>query len=426
MSFAPIISIKNLGKRYRLGAALGHDTLRDHLAHGFRSLKNLFGGNGRGTPSGPSTPPREFWALNEVSFDVMPGEVIGVIGRNGAGKSTLLKILSQITEPTAGEVRMRGRTASLLEVGTGFHHELTGRENIFLNGAVLGMSQAEIRSRFDNIVTFAEIGPFLDTPVKRYSSGMYVRLAFAVAAHLEPEILVVDEVLAVGDAQFQKKCLGRMKQVGGEGRTVLFVSHNMAAVNGLCQRVIWLDQGRLREDGPTSQVTTNYLTSGAHLSGRCEWPEGIANPNITEFKLRSIALRNERGEITSRFDNRESFSIEMEYEIQKPLPFCRVGIIVGTADGVTVFEAYDEDNKGIAPVRQPGRHLSRCVIPGNLLNPDRYTLSFNAGMPNVKNLARLETVLMFDIEKTDGFSEYHHFRRAGIIHPHLDWEVCVL
>jgi lipopolysaccharide transport system ATP-binding protein len=417
---APIISIRNLGKRYRLGDALVHDTLRDHLMHAARSVKGWFQSSA-GKEASPGRP-EDFWALKDVSFDVQRGEVLGIIGRNGAGKSTLLKILSQITEPTEGEIRVKGRIASLLEVGTGFHPELSGRENIFLNGAILGMSRREILRRFDEIVEFAEVGKFLDTPVKRYSSGMYVRLAFAVAAHLEPEILVVDEVLAVGDAQFQKKCLGRMKQVGSEGRTVFFVSHNMAAVNGLCQRVVWLDQGRLQQDGATEQITTNYLTSGARMTGRCEWPEGAANPNVNEFKLHAITLRNERGGVVSRFDNRESFSVEMEYEVLKPLPFCRVGIIVNTTDGVTVFDAYDVDNEKIAPARTPGRYRSRCVIPGNLLNPDRYILSFNAGMPNVKNLARLDGVLVFEVEKGAGFSEYFHFRRAGIINPRLHWE----
>lgn len=247
---APVISVRNLGKQYHLGAALAHDTLRDQLAHLVKSL-------GRRAPRREA---ESFWALRDVSFDVQPGEVIGVIGRNGAGKSTLLKILSQITEPTAGEIRVRGRLASLLEVGTGFHPELTGRENIFLNGAILGMSRAEIKSKFDEIVAFAEVEKFLDTPVKRYSSGMYVRLAFAVAAHLEPEILVVDEVLAVGDAQFQNKCLGKMESVAKQGgRTVLFVSHNMTAVQMLCGRAVHLAGGRLVGVGPVEEQIRHYL-----------------------------------------------------------------------------------------------------------------------------------------------------------------------
>ncbi|MCX8157193.1 MAG: ABC transporter ATP-binding protein [Verrucomicrobiae bacterium] len=246
----PIISVRGLGKRYRLGAALAQDTLRDHLTH-------LVGGLWR---RDQRKEPQELWALREVSFDVGAGEVLGIIGRNGAGKSTLLKVLSQITEPTEGEARVRGRLASLLEVGTGFHPELTGRENIYLNGAILGMSKAEIRRKFDEIVAFAEVEEFLDTPVKRYSSGMYVRLAFAVAAHLEPEILLVDEVLAVGDVAFQEKCLGKMREVTrGGGRTVLFVSHNMAAVQALCGRALWLDRGRVMGVGPVEEQVARYL-----------------------------------------------------------------------------------------------------------------------------------------------------------------------
>jgi lipopolysaccharide transport system ATP-binding protein len=254
----PIISVRGLGKQYRLGSAVRHDTLRDQLAHGTRSVGQWLSGGAPARPDGAE--PEIFWALKDVSFDVAPGEVVGIIGRNGAGKSTLLKILSQITEPTEGEVRLRGRVASLLEVGTGFHPELTGRENIFLNGAILGMSRAEIRRKFDDIVAFAEVEKFLDTPVKRYSSGMYVRLAFAVAAHLEPEILIVDEVLAVGDAAFQSRCMGKMEDVARQsGRTVLFVSHNMTAVQILCRRAVHLHDGRVRGIGPVDEQIRQYL-----------------------------------------------------------------------------------------------------------------------------------------------------------------------
>jgi len=256
---APIISVRNLGKRYELGATLAHDTLRDHLVHAAKSLGGMFRAS---APDGgvPARNSNSFWALQDVSFEVEEGEVIGVIGSNGAGKSTLLKILSQITEPTTGEIHIRGRLASLLEVGTGFHGELSGRENIFLNGAILGMSQAEIRAKFDEIVAFAEVEKFLDTPVKRYSTGMYVRLAFAVAAHLEPEILVVDEVLAVGDAAFQAKCLGKMEEVATQqGRTVFFVSHNMSVIQSLCRRVLHLRNGRVLGVGHPDEQIQAYL-----------------------------------------------------------------------------------------------------------------------------------------------------------------------
>src|ERR1700693_4989791 len=264
---APVISIETLSKRYLVGhraersAYHSYTDFRDVMVRELRNAarKALDVVSGRQVVQGDSV--EEFWALKDVSFEVQEGEVLGIIGRNGAGKSTLLKILSRITEPTSGRITLRGRVASLLEVGTGFHPELTGRENIYLNGAILGMNRAEIRKKFDEIVAFAEVDRFLDTPVKRYSSGMYVRLAFAVAAHLEPEILIVDEVLAVGDAEFQKKCLGKMNEVSNGGRTVLFVSHNMAAVENLCQRGIVLERGRAVFDGSSKDAVHHYLTS---------------------------------------------------------------------------------------------------------------------------------------------------------------------
>ncbi len=270
----PAISVSGLGKRYVIQHESRHDTLRDTLHHTARKLWRRVRWGTRFTSE-------DFWALRDVSFDIQPGEVVGVIGRNGAGKSTLLKILSRITEPTTGRIALRGRVASLLEVGTGFHPDLTGRENVFLNGAILGMSRAEIRRKFDEIVAFAEVERFLDTPVKRYSSGMYVRLAFSVAAHLEPEILIVDEVLAVGDTQFQKKCLGKMQDVArGEGRTVLFVSHNMAAVQHLCGRCVFLRQGQVAAVGPTAEIVEGFLSEGSTQEGwnytrRCPWIEVV-------------------------------------------------------------------------------------------------------------------------------------------------------
>src|SRR3954464_7076126 len=270
----PILEIRGLSKQYHLGARSGPkmDNLREFLQRGITApFSTLMGKNGENSGA---VKLQTFWALKDVNFDVHQGDVLGVIGRNGAGKSTLLKILSRITTPTSGEVTVRGRLASLLEVGTGFHPELTGRENIFLNGAILGMRKAEIRRHFDEIVAFAEVEKFLDTPVKHYSSGMYVRLAFAVAAHLNPEILVVDEVLAVGDAGFQKKCLGKMGEVSRGGRTVLFVSHNMAAVKSLCSRAVWLQRGQVAADGPTSWVVDEYHRNAAAIGTHRTWLPG--------------------------------------------------------------------------------------------------------------------------------------------------------
>jgi lipopolysaccharide transport system ATP-binding protein len=287
----PVISVRGLSKRYVLGTMAGHDTLRDQLVHGAKALWSAIAGAKPGVNGADAD---EFWALRDISFELGRGEVLGVVGRNGAGKSTLLKLLSQITEPTEGEIRIRGRVASLLEVGTGFHPELTGRENVFLNGAVLGMTRKEIRARFDQIVAFAEVEKFLDTPVKRYSSGMYVRLAFAVAAHLDPEILIVDEVLAVGDIQFQKKCMGKMEDVGKQGRTVIFVSHNMNVVESLCSRALLLDHGRLCMDDAARTVVrrciedSHSLPKGGQLANRAD-RKGTGAARATSFRVLNAA-----------------------------------------------------------------------------------------------------------------------------------------
>lgn len=296
----PIIEVKNLSKLYQIGAKEAYGSLREEIMQAVTApFKRRF------SPDTASDTDSTLWALKDVSFEVNEGEVVGIIGRNGAGKSTLLKILSRITEPTSGRVTMRGRVASLLEVGTGFHPELTGRENIFLNGALLGMSSAEIRKKFNEIVAFSEIEKFLDTPVKRYSSGMYVRLAFAVAAHIEPEILIVDEVLAVGDAQFQKKCLGKMGEVAKGGRTVLFVSHNMAAIQNICRRAIFLSQGEIIEDGATELVVERYLTDSIKrvpisLSER-EDRQGTGDIKFTSVKFQNCRNENVESFVSGNF-----------------------------------------------------------------------------------------------------------------------------
>ncbi len=314
----PIITVANLGKRYVLTHEQRHDTLRDTLVHGARGLLRHWRG-------GPDPTREEFWALRDVNFSVNRGEVVGIIGRNGAGKSTLLKILSRITEPTTGRVGIRGRVASLLEVGTGFHPELSGRENIHLNGAILGMSRAEIRSKFDEIVAFAEVERFLDTPVKHYSSGMYVRLAFAVAAHLEPEILIIDEVLAVGDAAFQKKCLGKMESVATKkGRTILFVSHNLAAVQRLCTRALYLEGGRVKIAGTVSEAEQQFLADLA--AGAAPGSRGIVrndNPDFTVTEFSAVVA----GATSKVVGAGESVTFRLRYRCAKPAAF---------ADGISV------------------------------------------------------------------------------------------
>jgi lipopolysaccharide transport system ATP-binding protein len=358
-----------------------------------------------------------FWALKDISFDVKKGEVVGIIGRNGAGKSTLLKILNRITEPTSGTAEIYGRVGALLEIGTGFHPELTGRENIFMNGAILGMSRAEIRRKFDEIVAFADIEKFLDTPVKRYSSGMYVRLAFAIAAHLDPEILLIDEVLAVGDTEFQKKCLGKMEDVATkEGRTVIFVSHNLGAIAQLCSRTIWLDAGMIRVIGEASNVVAQYLTADARR-GEIVWPDGTANRYVDEFKLFAIRIRNAEGRVTSILENTKPFSIEIDYAITKPLWNLRVGFALMTSTGSCVFETYDADHPEFRSGRAPGRYTARCQIPGQLLSPATYLISVNAGMPRNKNLCAPGNVLVLDVEDTSAMPA-----RRGIIRPNLRWK----
>jgi lipopolysaccharide transport system ATP-binding protein len=362
-----------------------------------------------------------FWALQEATFEVRQGDVIGLIGRNGAGKSTLLKILSRITEPTTGEIHVRGRVGSLLEVGTGFHPELTGRENVFLNGAILGMRKVEIAKKFDEIVAFAEVEKFLDTPVKHYSSGMYTRLAFAVAAHLEPEILVVDEVLAVGDSAFQKKCLGKMGLVASEGRTVIFVSHNMGAINRLCSLALWLDRGRIVENGPTSEVVAKYLITDSSDSGKCEWAEGTADPGVEEFRLFSVGILNQQGEVASVVDVRYPFMLSFDYELRKQLPYCRVGFALATADGTVLFDSYDTDQEAHQGERRPGRYQFRCEVPGHLLLPGAYSISVAAGMPGLKTLLWRENVLSLTVEET-AISGDTRAQPYGLIRPKLKWE----
>ena len=443
------IRVEHLGKRYRLGQ-VHHDLLAEKLVAGLGwTVKRLRGvlkpeadraesgshagdraaGRSQARPgeAGPlfdvDSQPGHIWALHEVSFEVRRGEVLGVIGHNGAGKSTLLKILTGVTEPSEGKAWLDGRVGSLLEVGTGFHPELTGRENIHLNGAILGMKRTEIDSKFEEIVDFSGVETFIDTPVKRYSSGMRVRLGFAVAAHLDPEILLVDEVLAVGDASFRKKCLGKIGSVAREGRTVMFVSHNMAAITRLCERVLWLQAGRLSMDGPSDDVVARYLTANAALDGQRVWADGIANSGVTELALRSVRTRNNRGEVTAALDVREPFWIEIEYDVCEPLPLCRVGVLITTADGTVLFETYDADREEFAGERQPGRFMSRCQVPANLFSPGRLVVSVNAGIPAVKNMAYLEGALTIDIENTGVVGSHLHHDRRGLICPILDWEL---
>lgn len=418
-----VVSAENLSKSYRLGV-IGTGTFYGDLARWWALRQGKpdpylrVDETGNGGRTGDT-----IWALKDMSFTVEQGEAVGIIGRNGAGKSTLLKILSRVTAPTSGVVRVRGRIASLLEVGTGFHPELTGRENIYMNGAILGMNRPEVTRKFAEIVEFSGVGQFIDTPVKRYSSGMYVRLAFAVAAHLEPEILIVDEVLAVGDAQFQKKCLGKMSEVARGGRTILFVSHNMAAIGRLCSTAIWVDKGRLALQAPAEDAISAYLTSGTEGGGYKRWPEGVAQPGIDEFSLEEVRILNSDQVVTSALDARKPFSISITYTVKKRLPYCRVGFAIHTDNGDVVFESFDSDDVRFAGPRQAGNYSSSCTIPGNLLNTHRYFVSVYAGIPGVKYLAGAENILTIDVQNVGAVGSYlPDFRRNGFIRPQLEWQ----
>jgi len=379
----PVISVENLGKRYRL-----RQKEADAPAN-FRELladlpRRLFKG-------GVKTKAEEFWALREVGFEVRPGERVGIIGRNGAGKSTLLKLLSRITEPTTGKITLRGRAASLLEVGTGFHPELTGRENIYLNGAIMGMSKAEINRKFDEIVAFAGVEKFLDTPVKRYSSGMYVRLGFAVAAHLEPEILVVDEVLAVGDSEFQKKCLGKMEEVSkGEGRTVLFVSHNMVTVRHLCGRCILLDGGTMRCDAAPETVIPLYLESG--LSEFYAEADISGQPDDPTIRYRAVRLTQNQKPVAEQIYGDQPIELTVEYSILHDVVGFRLYLDILDNYGTLIMRLFhDSHEKELRTIRE-GDYISSVTIPPGLLGPMRYLLIMRSTIHNIRNCSYPEGV----------------------------------
>jgi lipopolysaccharide transport system ATP-binding protein len=356
----------DLAKRFRLGPRPAYRTLREALRDAARAPW-------RALHRRDDDERDWLLALDGVSFEVRRGEVVGVIGRNGAGKSTLLKVLARITAPTRGSVDLWGRVGALLEVGTGFHPELSGRDNIFLSGAVLGLKRAEIRARFDAIVAFAEVERFLDTEVKHYSSGMFMRLAFAVAAHLEPEILLVDEVLAVGDAGFQRKCLAKMEDVGREGRTVIFVSHNMPAVTRLCPRTLLLERGRVLKDGPSHEVVEAYLRSGLHTTAAREWSDPGASPGDAVARLRAVRVRDHEGRVSAALDVRRALALELEYDV------LRAGRVVPnvhvlTGEGTYAFVASDAQDGGHRRVKPPGRYVSRALVPGNFLAEGTYVV----------------------------------------------------
>lgn len=397
-----------------------YGSLRESLVQAMGApLRRLREGNGKRNVE-------TIWALKDVSFEVKPGEVVGLIGRNGAGKSTLLKVLSRITEPTTGRAEIYGRVASLLEVGTGFHAELTGRENIYLNGAILGMKKTEIDSKFDQIVEFSELEQFLDTPVKRYSSGMYMRLAFAVASHLEPEILIVDEVLAVGDAQFQKKCLGKMSDVATEGRTVLFVSHNMVAVQSLCERALWLERGKVVEDGETNTVVGSYLNDCFGKGGPREetWPDVETAPGNDSVRLHKVQVRPRDGTSSDPLTTKTPFSIEVEYWNLQPEAVLHITLHLYTEEGILAFTT----GSGVREREWAGRPMpvglfrSACHIPSDLLNVGRHRFKVLVVKDLSSVLYQYESDVTFEIFDLEEREISTYGREPGVVKPALAWK----
>ena len=415
------IVVQGIGKRYNIGAFQERqDTLRDLIVNQVQNLGGLFR-KGKG-----GSKKDYIWALRDVSFEVKQGQALGIIGRNGAGKSTLLKVLSRVTNPTEGYGELRGRVGSLLEVGTGFHPELTGRENIFLNGAILGMHKKEIEARFDEIVAFSEVEKFIDTPVKRYSSGMYLRLAFAVAAHLEPEILVVDEVLAVGDADFQRKSLGKMGDVASSGRTVLFVSHNMSAILRLTQESIVLDKGRVLMRAPSAEAVDFYLYRGLSKLGERYWEEDEIPASSSPFKPLAIRIVDKDGNVSDSVRSVDPITIEIDYELSDDITGLRVGYYLLTPRGEPVFTSFDTDSEELFREyagRAKGVYASRCVIPANTLNEGRFVLGMNASSYRIKRYFQDDQALSFTVDASGAPGTQWPEPRPGAVRPALDWTI---
>lgn len=409
-----IIEIDNIAKRYELRSGRRTNTLRDLVTGVFRRS------NGEGDAQ------RILWALRGVSFDVKDGETVALIGDNGAGKSTLLKILSRIIKPTSGEAVLRGRVGSLLEVGTGFHHELSGRENVYLNGAVLGMKRAEIEQKFDEIVAFSEVEKFLDTPIKFYSSGMYMRLAFAVAAFLEPEILMVDEVLAVGDLAFQRKCLKKMRDVSEHGRTVIFVSHNMQAVTRLCQRAIWIEHGEIKQDGPAKDVVSAYLNSKTETASERFWDNLLEAPGNEIVRLLGVRVTDGSNSGASAFDIRCPIHVEMIYEVLEAGRVLMPSFELYNKEGISVFTSNDLSEKWRRTPRHKGVYTSTALIPGNFLSEGNFFVNVSAATyePLTVHFAERDVAAFIVTDSLDGNSARGDFagQMEGVVRPILQWE----
>jgi lipopolysaccharide transport system ATP-binding protein len=410
-----IIEIRGMGKKYKLAETQRYLALRDVISN---AGKKLFTRKEK---------EKEFWALQDINLDIQPGERVGIIGKNGAGKSTLLKILSRITPPTTGSIKLHGRVASLLEVGTGFHTELTGRENIYLNGSILGLKKAEITRQLDAIIDFSGVEKFIDTPIKHYSSGMQLRLAFSVAAHLEPEILLIDEVLAVGDIEFQKKCLGKMEEVStNHGRTILFVSHNLDSLRKFCSTTILLDGGKIIEQGGTEQVISLYVSKHLETNAEMFWKNGKPD-HSNAVTLYKAWLHDENGKCRSRFDTTEKIGISMDYEVMNEQYVFTHGINVFNQEQVNVFNSHDLTSMNGDQKKKKGSYKATAWIPGNLLPEGIFTISVALFVPNPLDvLIQQQNILNFEM-----YTDFSKFSARGnyaddfpgVLRPLLNWEL---
>ena len=421
-----VISVEHLSKRYRLGT-IGAVTLREDVQRWWHRLRGLPDPTSRVDLAASKTARQasmsdELWALRDVSFEVRQGEVLGIIGRNGAGKSTLLKILSRVTAPTRGAVRLKGRIASLLEVGTGFHPELTGRENIFLNGAILGMTKEEVRSKLDQIIDFSGVERFIDTPVKRYSSGMYVRLAFAVAAHLEPEILIVDEVLAVGDAEFQKKCLGKMGEVSRHGRTVLFVSHNMVAVQSLCSRAVWLKDGTVCGDGIASEIVSKYLRGDRPASWERTWSDESSAPGSERVRLCRVSVAPPPGSNADALTMQSPLCVQVSYRVLAPDTVVHITLHFCNEQGLVLFTGRSGSAPGWAlRSHAAGRYNCICTVPAHLMNSGYHSINVLIVEDGNRVTREEPAVVGFDIVDAATRDGGYMGREPGVVQPTLMW-----
>jgi lipopolysaccharide transport system ATP-binding protein len=430
-----VIKAENIGKLYKLGE-IGTGTLSHDLNRWWASLRGKedpFAKIGQANDRTRKGDSDYVWALRDINFEVRQGEVLGIIGRNGAGKSTLLKILSKVTNPTTGQIKVKGRIASLLEVGTGFHPELTGRENIFLNGAILGMKRSEIQNKFDEIVDFAGVERYIDTPVKRYSSGMYVRLAFAVAAFLEPEILIVDEVLAVGDAEFQKKCLGRMRDVSSsDGRTVLFVSHNVAAISTLCDSSLLLANGQLIDHGPTKKIVDQYIIAKKQGEGEVARNDIVISKKCPYADFMAVRLRSSVNGITSIFAISEDIFVEVDFEILVENSNVHVSVHLLDSTGNCIFASFPGPSGTIGLDNYFGEKLRKgiyrsiCKIPANTLNDKVYRISAFLVPKTAAEVGIAEDVILFSVEETGEMRKEYTGEWIGVIRPKMEWQTQII